>query len=147
MKTCTKCQTEKPLSSFHKDVHGAMGVKSRCKDCLRESFKQNYQAKKSEYAARNRQFRIDNPDYERSRHRLYTHGVTDQQFTELLTRQEYRCAICKKPVDKSAHLDHNHETGKIRGVLCSNCNRGIGHMQECPSILSSAIQYLEAHAQ
>lgn len=61
-------------------------------------------------------------------------GVTDAQFWELYRRQQGRCGICGKRLRtdryKAVATDHNHETGKIRGLLCSRCNLGLGHFEE-----------------
>lgn len=63
----------------------------------------------------------------------------------LLKKQGYRCAVCTaKLTVKTAHVDHCHSTGKIRGALCSNCNHGLGHFQDDVTNLKSAIAYLKA---
>lgn len=146
MKTCTKCQIEKPLSSFHKDVKGILGVRSHCKECVKEYNRRYTQMYPERRAAQNKKFRAANPTYEQDRKRKHKYGVTPTDFQMMLDSQSGGCAICKKPVDRSGHLDHCHRTGKVRGILCSNCNRGIGHMQECPTILMSAIEYIKEHS-
>jgi recombination endonuclease VII len=63
---------------------------------------------------------------------------------KLLTLQGQLCKICQVKIDnvESAHLDHNHETGELRGVLCRGCNMGLGQFQDNPTILCYAADYL-----
>jgi DNA-directed RNA polymerase subunit RPC12/RpoP len=70
------------------------------------------------------------------------YGIEIDDYLKLYKKQKGKCAICqaKYPV---LHIDHDHDTKAIRGLLCSNCNTGIGLLQEKTSILASAIQYIE----
>src|SRR3990167_4704807 len=81
-----------------------------------------------------------------------TYNLTLEQHEELLKKQNNLCAICQKPefiVDKRSGkikklaVDHNHKTGQVRGMLCINCNKGIGHFYENPKTLKQAIKYLQ----
>lgn len=69
----------------------------------------------------------------------------NQTRLELLIAQEHKCAICTKDIDNAPHLDHCHETEKIRGVLCGNCNTGLGMFKDSCYLLDKAIQYLQLH--
>lgn len=62
--------------------------------------------------------------------------------SRLLVEQDYLCAICKVPIKENAHLDHDHETNKVRGLLCSTCNIGLGLFRDNIKNLKSAIEYL-----
>ena len=75
------------------------------------------------------------------------YGLTKAAFYTLLERQSFKCPICGSPVseDKS-HVDHDHKTGVVRGVLCGPCNQGIGLLKEDIRVLSSAIAYLNTHS-
>ena len=66
-----------------------------------------------------------------------------EQFLEMLTTQNYQCKICGGGIGTSSPVDHNHTTGKIRGVLCDRCNRGLGLMEDSISILERAIAHLK----
>jgi len=73
------------------------------------------------------------------------YGITLAQYNELLQKQNACCAICARPSDKMKKrlgVDHNHETGKIRGLLCFDCNYGLGYFKDNSSFLSRAISYL-----
>lgn len=76
------------------------------------------------------------------------YGLTKKAFLALLKSQGGRCAICrtKEPGGRGAwHIDHDHATGKNRGLLCSGCNRGIGLMGDDPERLRAAADYIESH--
>jgi Recombination endonuclease VII len=72
------------------------------------------------------------------------YGITDEQYAELLEKQQGGCAICgSTPKKQRLHVDHNHRTGVIRGLLCLWCNhRLLGGARESVAILESAIEYL-----
>lgn len=75
--------------------------------------------------------------------RLSRYGITKSQYESMLSKQNGLCAICgTKP---AIAVDHNHITGKIRGLLCVECNLGIGHFKENKHWLFKAIQYLNYH--
>lgn len=80
----------------------------------------------------------------------HRYGITKREWNELLIKQEGRCAICRTDVPggrgtrRGWHIDHNHETGQVRGLLCYGCNGGIGFFKEDPDVLSAAIEYIRA---
>ena len=74
------------------------------------------------------------------------HGITIEQYDEMIMKQEHRCAICgihQSELGKSFDVDHNHTTGKIRGILCNACNQAIGLLDDSVGLLSKAIDYLQ----
>ena len=71
--------------------------------------------------------------------------ILPEEYDRLLIEQNNKCAICKNDIGHEAAVDHNHETKKIRGLLCRNCNVGIGFLQDQPSILRAAAEYLDKH--
>ena len=71
------------------------------------------------------------------------YGLTQEDFLRLMQSQDYACAICKQR-SYALSVDHNHETGKVRALLCSACNKFIGFARENPDILQNAKQYLLA---
>ncbi len=97
------------------------------------------------------QWRIRNPEYEASLKLKLRYGITPKQYFELLASQGGCCAICGQPesakhnktqkIQKLA-VDHCHVTGKVRGLLCQDCNRGIAKFHEDISRLEGAIKYL-----
>lgn len=83
-----------------------------------------------------------------------TFGVTLKEYDTMLARQGYRCAICSKPfkeisdssnrIRPNLHIDHDHKTGEVCGLLCYNCNLSLGLLSENPQTLINAIKYLES---
>jgi predicted RNA-binding Zn-ribbon protein involved in translation (DUF1610 family) len=74
------------------------------------------------------------------------YGISTQQFAELLEFQGGGCAICAKPIEnirRRMNIDHDHETNKVRGILCTGCNTGIGHLGDNIEGLKRALYYLE----
>lgn len=102
-------------------------------------------ARAKSYAAHKR--RLQNPEY-RARYNRYklnsffrkTYGLTIEQRDELFSENGGLCMICN--TNPSEHVDHCHDTGLVRGALCTNCNLALGHFRENAEILRSAIQYL-----
>ena len=74
------------------------------------------------------------------------YGITNEDFSLLLTKQNGVCAICKRTdgTKKYLSVDHCHTTGKVRGLLCSGCNKGIGLLNDSCALLESAKEYLSA---
>ena len=73
-------------------------------------------------------------------------GATVEKYNQLLEDQNYCCKICGRHVTefkKNLHLDHNHKTGEIRGLLCGKCNLGLGNLDDNIGILEKAIKYLK----
>ena len=71
------------------------------------------------------------------------YGITYEDFLEMRDKQGGVCAICGGDNgDKHLAIDHCHTTGKIRGLLCNNCNTAIGMLQDDPTLLNKAVEYL-----
>ena len=112
--------------------------------------------KNPEYAARERERRNAEARTEKGRKRARnnylrnTMGITTEEAEAVLVAQGHKCAICERDLTharlrQKAH-DHDHKTGKFRGILCVNCNTSIGKFKECTATLQRAIAYLEKHA-
>ena len=98
-----------------------------------------------------RKSRAADPDYYRNRHLKKTYGVDLDWYNAKLEEQGGACAICKKPETAIIHgnairlsVDHCHNTGKVRGLLCRACNNALGMLGHDCGILASAISYLES---
>lgn len=74
------------------------------------------------------------------------YGMTIDQYNEMAVAQHYRCKICGAPAEEQQygklHVDHDHQTDEIRGLLCSGCNTGLGQFKENPDTLELAAAYL-----
>lgn len=76
------------------------------------------------------------------------YGLTREQWHEILANQGGRCAICLTEEPKGRgqwHVDHDHATGKVRGLLCARCNRGLGLFSDSLALLRATVSYLETH--
>lgn len=84
----------------------------------------------------------------RRRAHLRRYGLTPEQYDALHKAQEGVCALCRLPepvVSKRLAVDHNHATGKVRALLCSNCNTGLGNLKDNPELLERAAAYVRFH--
>lgn len=101
-------------------------------------------------ATRSRTFRSNHPELMAQRRRTYwlkrLYGITDEDFDAMLAAQDGRCAICRTDEPGGGHnrfhVDHCHETDVVRGLLCNNCNRGLGMFKDSRAHLASATAYL-----
>ena len=80
-------------------------------------------------------------------YKLLRHGITPEIYEEMLKAQDNRCKICKKTSKESFRVDHDHDTGKLRDLLCHRCNVGLGFFDENPELLIASAKYLIFHRQ
>lgn len=120
MLSCTKCKTEKPATAEYFPLHNKKrnGFDSWCRTC------------RSEY--RNANCRG-----------AYRNAITDEALADLKATVT-QCVICGN--EEKLVVDHDHQTGKVRGLLCNHCNRGLGHFKDDPMLFEFAAQYLYASA-
>ncbi len=134
-KTCTRCGNTKPLDEFHnkRRRNGTLGKVARCRSCECELKKLRY-----------------DPVKHRDRTIKAKFGITSAEYEILLASQDGSCAICgttdfNYSRGRKPHIDHCHETGRVRGLLCGHCNIGIGQFFDNVSLLEKAIIYLKEH--
>jgi len=99
---------------------------------------------------RQRLMKLVDPDWSKSKHLKKNYKITLEQYTEMLESQNYVCKICGQSESRkncSLSVDHCHGSGKIRSLLCSNCNTALGLFQDSPKILQTAVDYLNFHSQ
>ena len=96
----------------------------------------------------------NDPDFYKKKDLVRFYGVSFEWYQETLEKQNHACAVCYKPADQnttrngkplSLSVDHCHETGAVRGLLCNNCNRAIGMLEDNIDVLQSAQNYLIKH--
>lgn len=157
---CYKCGEIKLLTDFVPDRSKASGYRYLCRICKRATGKE-YESRPEIKARRQQQekTRIRKPreaypynPAQRRRNRLRKlYGITQEDFNRLAEQQNGVCAICGEPPPQNKKLnrlyvDHNHETGQVRGLLCNNCNTAIGQLRDSLDIVLKAAAYLRRHA-
>ena len=154
MKTCTKCKETKLLDSFNKCSSRKDGLQTSCRECSNENSKiwfVNCPSRK-ERNEKTKQWQKDNPEKVSDLYRSWLiktrYGLTQEQYDTVLKSQNGLCAICGTDDPGSNRknwcVDHDHKTGRIRGLLCNNCNRGIGLLKEDLFVFESAMVYLRS---
>ena len=111
-------------------------------------------SKWNKYKDNRKQWKLNNPEKAkqyRLNEKCAKYKITYEDYCQLLIDQKGVCAICSNPETRVDHrtkkittlaIDHNHETGKVRGLLCGNCNTALGLLQDCSETLLSAYKYL-----
>jgi hypothetical protein len=121
-----------------------------------EEKREKNKARQIRYRARHREkiradeatYRRENPDKVKEHRRKHVFGISPMEFNRFHDKQGFSCRICgQTPEDptgkaKTLHIDHNHTTGKIRGLLCRHCNTMLGYARDSIDNLRNAIQYL-----
>lgn len=136
-KTCIHCDKTKELSSFVKNKTQPSGYRNICKDCH----------KTNELARRHKDF-DKTRESDRKKNLQKSYGLSVEKYDEILSTQKGCCAICgthQMKLKKTLFVDHCHTTGKVRGLLCHNCNTILGHAKDREDILKNAIKYLQVN--
>ena len=161
MKKCSKCGIEQSLDNFYRASETRDGYRGDCKACFQARAKARYPLVREQAIERTRQWAADNPDRVKARQAEYRasgrkaisdrkshlrrkYGITPAEYDELLDRQGGGCAICGRPPTPgiSLHVDHDHATGAIRGLLCFRCNNALGDFDDDRDRLWAALAYL-----
>ena len=166
MKTCHKCQVEKSLTEFYRDRARKDGFACRCKECM-QAYWQTEEGRA--VSKRADQKRVGTPQRRESNNRAVqklrendplaprrtrlknVYGITLDDYSRMLDEQQGVCAICQQECtvysgkeDTILCIDHDHETGEVRGLLCNACNLGLGYFHDSVKGLQRAIKYLES---
>lgn len=138
-----------PLDASYRDLRRIRKYEGPCIEpgCAEAVTVAKKLCKRHYYAGRSTASRAANPrrwlGYQLSRY-----GLTPDDYDRIFDAQDGRCAICSIPASEAAHgrlvVDHNYTTGRVRGLLCSNCNCGIGHLKDDAERTRLAGVYLEA---
>ena len=164
MKVCKKCGVTKPLDDFYKMVGMRDGHRNECKACNLKAKADRHRRNPEPGRERARKWAQDNPERVAARTQRYRddgrrqrndrryhlkrrYGLTVEQYDEMLAAQGGVCAICGRPPrdDISLHVDHDHETGRVRGLTCFRCNNALGDFNDDPRLLERAAAYLDDH--
>lgn len=128
-KWCPDCDQIKSTADFPRTrANSATGLHTYCKPC---------------HNLRGRLSR-DKVGGSRNYHLKRRYAITGAQADAMLAEQDGLCAVCR--VAPAAHVDHDHATGKVRGLLCFNCNGGLGQFKDRIDVLEAGVDYLRSHA-
>lgn len=130
---CPKCGEDKPADEFASDRTQRSGRNGYCRACR---------------AAWAREHRRRDPAADHRARLRRRYGITPEQYDTMLAEQGGRCAICRTDQpggngNRTFHVDHDHDSGAVRGLLCSECNTGLARFRDDPHLLTAAVWYLE----
>jgi hypothetical protein len=164
LKKCSKCGELKSFEYFYKAKDMRDGYRNDCKACNLAAKADRHAANPQRVRSRASQWNRDNPERYRARLEAYKEsgkkklsdrrshlerkfGLTQGEYDELLALQDGGCAICGELPGQlvSLHVDHDHVTGEVRGILCVRCNNALGLFREDPDLLTEAAHYLLFH--
>ncbi|MFI1506431.1 endonuclease VII domain-containing protein [Streptomyces sp. NPDC020597] len=117
-KRCPQCESVKPHAEWEVNKSSSDGWSSYCRECRAERNRISYFKRK--------------------------YGLTPKELDALITSQRGVCCICLAA--PAAHVDHCHETGRVRGVLCFSCNAALGQFKDRPDVIRRAATYVEGNA-
>ncbi len=132
---CTRCKETKAITEFYRAAQNKSGYQSICKSC---------------HLARQRTYRKGHPQPSNvEQHLWYRYKMRGSEYEAMVIRQKNLCAICKKPPATSGRhirlqVDHCHETGHIRGLLCNSCNNALGRFGDSIEGIQRVLDYLKA---
>jgi len=126
-KKCPSCGKRKAVSQFNKRTSSKDGLQSSCRQCNSLQFK--------EWSK--------DTDKKRKRWLKSKYGISTDDYHKMFKSQKEKCKICGIKTTEFLHVDHCHTTGKVRGLLCPMCNKGLGLFKDDKRSLRRAIKYLE----
>lgn len=143
---CCRCKKDLSRTKFYTNKTNIRGYQWECKLC-RAEMQREYQIRRKEHVrAYAKEYYRTHPKQHRRYDRkklLQKYGLTLEQYNEKLKTQKGGCAICKIPI-KKPDVDHNHGTGKTRGLLCPRCNNWLGAIEH-KRFHAAAEAYLERY--
>ncbi|MBV9043118.1 MAG: endonuclease VII domain-containing protein, partial [Acidimicrobiia bacterium] len=152
MKRCKHCGERKPFAEFYAHSAARDGRRPECKACTSARRKRWYAENRQREIDRVRRWARENPERykvrqdeyresgrkrvaDRKSHLKRTFGLSEADYERILASQDGGCAICGRlPGSRNLHVDHDHATGAVRGLLCFACNVAIGHLRDDPML-------------
>lgn len=136
VRICNNCNIEQSIDQFGPyKLRGKVVRRGKCNKCRREESRKRY-AENPHIQERMKKNARD--------HRIRkVYGLESEDVEQMISNQDNKCAICKVEFSKLPNIDHCHTTGKVRGILCWQCNTGLGQFKDDPIRLRNAAKYLE----
>lgn len=135
-KKCCWCKKTKNVKKFSDSVNGVLFKQSYCKQCEREENRHKY-FKKTVICERKQSYFLKR-----------NYGISKEQYQEKIIAQNNSCEICKthrSHFTKNFAVDHDHKTGKVRGLLCQNCNIALGALKDSLTLINNSLEYLKKY--
>lgn len=136
-KKCSVCVTEKSFTDFWKNKTQKDGFDNLCISCRKIASAKNNKKNRPKITLREKTYRHSGGSL---RTRCKKYGISVEQYKAMLATQSNKCKICHS--ETKLFIDHCHKTGKVRGLLCNNCNLVLGSMKDNPALLIKAAAYL-----
>lgn len=158
VKRCSKCFETKPRDEFYRQAGTRDGLRPDCKACVSARRKAWYRENRVREIARVRRWQAENAEHVRSyltayqerrdfraEHLRAKFGMTQRDYERMLAAQHGGCAICGRTPrpGKHLHVDHDHDTGRVRVLLCFSCNVGVGNFGNDSSRMAEAADYVD----
>jgi len=127
MKKCRICNIVKSIQEFRPYGGNRKGVRTLCRKCeldIRRKYEYPYRAEKAKY------YKIKD-----------RYGLTKEEYDSLIENNPV-CKSCKEEFTNTPHVDHDHKTGIVRGLLCNKCNKALGLLNDDPIKIVNLLQYL-----
>lgn len=147
-KTCPKCKIEKPFSDYPKSKYGRHGIATYCLPCSAEIVRARRATPEGQavHRAASKRWREANKERHKDNNARWRYGVDHGTYDTMLAAQNGKCAICQTTDPGKGlirfHIDHCHNSRQVRGLLCDQCNHGLGHFRDNTELLANAINYL-----
>lgn len=156
MKKCRYCKIDLSYDLFAKNKSTKDGLSYYCKKCCVKKTKESRAREKTinpitgktEYKKKYNEYPVNSKEYLRNVFLKRKYNITLKLYNQMLIEQDNKCAICARHSDelpKSLDVDHDHITGKVRGLLCGKCNMGIGYFQDNINLINKASAYIKNH--
>lgn len=157
MKVCKKCGEEKYENDFFRRSDNPEKFEGSCKVCKTKYKREHYQSNKQKYRENRKiyyelhkdaihsykvNWQRSNPDKVKNSQLWHEYKIRLEEYNIILLSQNGVCKICKQTSSQTLAVDHDHNTGKIRGLLCKSCNTGLGLFEDSIERLKNAIEYL-----
>jgi hypothetical protein len=158
-KQCTRCRKTKAVTSYTRLSGTSDGFREHCKQCAKQYnaayFANLSEEEKQRRYQRDKEWKAANVERMRiswHRAKLKKYGMTQQDYEQLLLAQNGVCAICRREERGKVNgrtlplsIDHDHTTGRVRGLLCGKCNTSLGGFEDNQTFIMSALTYLQRH--